>query len=119
MPIGRPGANLSAAPAKTGGPVDHWSAILFYSMGFGALAVAALFLVVLAAVWLYGQFVWTFTHWDFADFRLAPFKRLAYLIVGGTFAAGTCAGLWCFSGAAWRNRKTPRANSASARRGSR
>jgi hypothetical protein len=88
--------------------VDHWSAVLFYSMGVGAVAVAALFLAVLAAVWFYGQFIWSFTHWDLAGVRLAPFKRLAYLIVGGTFTAGTCAGLWCFSGAAWRSHTSVR-----------
>jgi hypothetical protein len=106
-------------PAKTGGPVDHWSAALFYSMGFGVIAVTALFLVILVAVWFYGQFVWSFTHWDLAEVRLAPFKRLAYLIIGGTFTAGTCFGLWCFSGAAWRNRKAARASSTSALRNSR
>ncbi len=88
-------------------------------MGWRAIAVALLFLVVLAALWLYGQFVWTFTHWDLAEFRLAPFKRLAYLIVAATFAAGTCAGLWCFSGAAWRSPKAGRATSSTARRTSR
>jgi hypothetical protein len=87
-------------------------------MGFGTIAVGLLFLVVLAAVWFYGQFVWTFTHWDLADFRLAPFKRLIYLVVAGTFATGTCAGLWCFSGAAWRDR-TGRASSSSVRRSAR
>jgi len=71
-------------------------------MGFGSLAVAALFLLVLAAVWAYAQFVWTFTHWDLAEFDLMAYKHLAYLVVGTTFAAGTGAGLWCLSGAAWR-----------------
>jgi hypothetical protein len=109
---------VTSTHGNQGGPVDHWSAILLYSMGFGVIAVALLFLLVLAAVWFYGQFVWTFTHWDLADFRLAPFKRLIYLVIGGTFAAGTCTGLWCFSGAAWRTSK-PVGTSSSARRSSR
>lgn len=88
--------------------------MLFYSMGIGTVAVAALLFSVLMAVWLYGQFVWTFTHWDLADVRLTPFRSLAYFMILGTFLGGTCAGLWCFSGAAWRNRK-PTASSAAVR----
>ena len=88
-------------------------------MGFGAIAVAVLGVVLLAAVFLYGQFVWTFTHWDLADFRLAPFKRLVYLVVAGTFATGMCTGLWCFSGAAWRNSKLEPSGSSSVQRKSR
>lgn len=109
----------TSSQKRNGGPVDHWSAILFYSMGFGAIAVGLLFLVVLAAVWVYGQFVWTFTHWDLADFRLAPFKHLIYLVIAGTFATGMCTGLWCFSGAAWRNRSPESSGSSSVQRRSR
>ena len=82
-------------------------------MGIGTLAVGALLLTVLMAVWFYGQFVWTFTHRDLADVRLAPFKSLAYLVIAGTFLAGTGAGFWIFSGAAWKNQ---RANTTATRR---
>jgi hypothetical protein len=96
-------------PAATNpGAVDHWSAILFYSLGFGATAVGILLFAVLLLVSLYGQFVWTFTQWDGASIRLTPFKSLAYLIIIGTFVGGVCVGLWCFSGAAWRNQKASR-----------
>lgn len=74
-------------------------------MGVGTLAVGALLFIVLIAVWLYGQFVWTFTHWDLSDISLAPFKSLAYLVIAVTFLGGTCAGLWIFSGAAWKNQR--------------
>ena len=82
-------------------------------MGVGSLAVAALLFTVLIAVWFYGQFVWSFTHWDLANFRLTPFKSLAYLLIVGTFVGGTCAGLWVFSGAAWKHQ---RGNSVPTRR---
>ena len=85
-------------------------------MGVGAMAVAALLFAVLMCVWMYGQFVWTFTHWDLADVRLTPFKSLAYLIIAGTFVGGTGAGLWCFSGLAWRDRKPARAVARTRRR---
>jgi hypothetical protein len=96
--------------------VDHWSVILFYSMGFGAIAVATLLFAVLVAVWFYGQFIWAFTQWDLANVSLAPFKSLAQLIIGATFVGGTCVGLWCFSGAAWRNRKPRGVGSSTSRR---
>jgi hypothetical protein len=82
-------------------------------MGIGTLAVGALLLTVLMAVWFYAQFVWTFTHWDLADVRLAPFKSLAYVVIAGTFLAGTGAGVWIFSGAIWKNQ---RSNTAPTRR---
>jgi len=106
----------SSQPKVSGGAIDHWSVVLFYSMGFGVIAVVILFFLILLLVWMYGQFVWTFTQWDMANVRLTPFKSLAYLILTGTFVGGTCVGLWCFSGAAWRDHKPGRASSSSARR---
>lgn len=99
-----PGKTPASRPSASG--IDHWSIVLFYSMGIGVVAVSVLLFLVLMAVWLYGQFVWTFTRWDLADVRLTPYKSLAYLILAGTFAVGTCAGLWCFSGAAWKQGKS-------------
>jgi hypothetical protein len=90
--------------AQKSGAIDHWSAVLLYSMGFGAIAVGILLFAVLVMVFLYGQLIWSFTQWDLSSVRLTPFKSLAYLILIGTFVGGTCVGLWCFSGAAWRQR---------------
>jgi hypothetical protein len=102
----------SVGQLPASGAVDHWSAILFYSMGFGTIAVGILLFAVLLAVSLYGQFLWTFTQWDGSSIRLTPFKSLAYFIILGTFVGGMCVGLWCFSGAAWRNRKATRSSTA-------
>jgi hypothetical protein len=85
-------------------------------MGVGAVAVAVLCLLVLAAVWVYGQFIWTFTHWDLTDVRPHAFKPFADFLVFGTFLAGTCAGLWCFSGAAWSEGKKSRPKAAAPER---
>lgn len=107
-----PGKAPTSQPSTSG--IDHWSIVLFYSMGIGVMAVSILLFLVLMAVWLYGQFVWTFTRWDLANVRLTPYKLLAYLILGATFAAGTGVGLWCFSGAAWRQRQSAARGSSSA-----
>jgi hypothetical protein len=110
---GGPSSRISGTkPSSTAasGAVDHWSAILFYSLGFGTVAVGILLFAVLLLVSLYGQFVWTFTQWDGTNIRLSPFKSLAYLIVTGTFVGGVCVGLWCFSGAAWKKQQSSRAS---------
>jgi hypothetical protein len=101
----------ASSQPQNSGAIDHWSIVLLYSMGFGTVAVAALLFLVLMVVCLYGQLVWSFTYWDLANVRLTPFKSLAYFILLGTFVGGTCVGLWCFSGAAWR-----KSNSTAARR---
>jgi hypothetical protein len=88
--------------------------VLFYSMGFGVIAVIVLLFSVLLLVWLYGQFVWSFTQWDMANVSLTPFKSLAYLILAGIFLGGTGVGLWCFSGTAWR--KPARSSQSTTRR---
>lgn len=111
----RPALPRSPSPPASGA-VDHWSAILFYSLGFGAIAVGILLFGVLVVVSLYGQFVWAFTQWDGASIRLTPFKSLAYLIIIVTFISGMCVGLWCFSGAAWQKQKTSRSSAPQRRR---
>ena len=107
----------SSSQGKNSGAIDHWSIVLLYSMGIGTIAVAALLFLVLMVVCLYGQLVWSFTHWDLADVRLTPFKPLAYFLLAGTFIGGTCVGLWCFSGAAWK--KSSSVRSGAVRRGTR
>ena len=77
---------------------------MLYSFGVGALAVVALLFLALMAVWMYGQFIWTFTHWDLADVDTNSLEQFGYFMVLMTFAAGSFAGFWCFSGAAWRRK---------------
>jgi hypothetical protein len=110
-----PGPSPSLAQQDSGA-IDHWSVVLFYSMGIGTLAVVALLFAVLIVVWMYSQFIRTFTHWDLADVRLTSVKSFAYFLVLTTFVGGTCAGWWFFSGAAWKTRKGARASSGHARR---
>jgi hypothetical protein len=121
-PTSRAGSPARPASATLRGPsqaatgaVDHWSVLLFYSMGFGATAVGILLFAVLLIVSLYELSIWTFTGWDLVSVRLTPFKSLAYLIIIATFVGGMCGGLWCFSGAAWRNRRPARAGTTSRR----
>ena len=111
----RPAPPKSSTPPASGA-VDHWSAILFYSLGFGVIAVGILLFAVLLVVSLYGQFVWAFTQWDGTSISLAPFKSLAYLIIAVTFVVGMGTGFWFFSGAAWQKQKTSRSSAPQHRR---
>src|SRR5215468_8430613 len=79
--IARTAGAKTQTMASASGAIDHWSAIFFYSMGFGAVAVGILLFAVFLMVSLYGQFVWTFTQWDGVNIRLAPFRSLACLIL--------------------------------------
>ena len=81
---------------------------MLYSMGIGTLAVVALFVLVLLAVFLYGQLVWSFTQWDMADVSLDSYRPLAYVVLVGTFVAGSGLGLWLFGGSAWRKQNQAR-----------
>ena len=80
-------------------------------MGFGTVGVILVLFLLLAAVWMYGQFVWTFTRWDLADVRLKPFQPAAEFILLGAFASGFCVGLWYFSGQAWKKPQNARTRS--------
>lgn len=120
-PVGPTGSRVQPSAAqrpqpKPAGAIDHWSIVLFYSMGVGTLTVAVLLFAVLMAVCLFAQVIWTFTPFDMAGVSLAPFRSFAYFVVAGTFVGGTCAGLWCFSGAVWKNAKPGRSSSSPIRR---
>jgi putative flippase GtrA len=101
QPVAGRKASPGSPTAKSGGAIDHWSLVLVYSMGIGTLAVVVLAIVALIVVWFYGQFIWTFTQWDLSEVPVRPFRAFAEFLILGVFLAGTCVGLWCFSGIAW------------------
>src|SRR5215831_12854271 len=61
-----PAAKAGTRP-QTEQSVDHWTMVLFYALGVGTLGLVLFFVLSLALIGLYGQFVWTFTHWDLAS----------------------------------------------------
>jgi hypothetical protein len=106
MPAVRTQAGVGRKPSVTppttkGGAIDHWTMVLVYSAGIGSLAVVVLMMAALIAVWFYGQFIWTLTNWDLTEIPLQQFRAFAEFVIFGVFMAGTCTGLWCFSGIAW------------------
>jgi hypothetical protein len=103
---------VPSSPKTTAG-VDHWTMVLFYAMGVGALALVVLFFVVLFVIGLYGQFVWTFSMWDLSSVRSAAVRPWAHLTLWAVFLGGTGLGVWFFGGYAWRNMNGRLTNAAS------
>jgi hypothetical protein len=89
--------------------------VLFYAMSVGVLALVALFFLVLMAVGLYGQFVWTLTQWDLSSVQSSVVKPWAHFTLAMVFLAGTTVGLWFFSGYAWKNLNNRRMSNAATR----
>lgn len=86
--------------------------VLFYAMGVGVLALAGLFFLALLAIGLYGQFVWTFTHWDLSSVRSAVVKPWAHFTLWAVFLGGTGVGIWFFGGYGWKNLNVRLSNAA-------
>jgi len=82
--------------------LEYWGRVVFHSIGVGALALLALFFLVLLGVGVYGLIVWSWTEWDLSSIDWGPYGSVANGVLGLVFAVGTGVGLWFFSGAAWR-----------------
>ena len=89
--------------------------VLFYAMGVGALALVLFFILSLALIGLYGQFVWTFTHWDFASVQSEMVKPWANFAMLSVFGVGVIVGIWFFGGYAWSHLKNRRMVNAATR----
>jgi hypothetical protein len=86
--------------------------LVFESLSAGGMAVFVALSAVLVLVGIYTYLVWPLTKWDLADVnagRLASWGEFALIVI---FAAGSAAGFWCFSGAAFREKIGRRRNNA-------
>jgi len=81
--------------------------LVFESLSAGGIAVFAAMTAVLILVGIYSYFIWSFTHWDLANVSLENDAWWEYGL-GIIFAAGSAAGFWCFSGAAFREKGSQR-----------
>ncbi len=102
---------------QTPGTDQHWSMLLFESLSAGAMAVLLCLGIVMAVVGVYATLVWPLTFWDLADSGLEKYGAWANTVIWSVFIAGSLAGYWCFSGAAFKakspaKRSTPPVRSA-------
>jgi hypothetical protein len=102
----------TVAKPPQGDSVDHWTMVLFYAMGVGALALMVFFVGTLALIGLYGQFVWSFTQWDLSSIKSEAVKPWAQFVLLMVFGIGMLIGIWLFGGYAWKNVKARRVNAA-------
>jgi hypothetical protein len=77
--------------------------LVFESLSAGGIAVFLALVTMLVLVGIYSYFVWPFTHWGLAQLQLADDTGWEYALAI-IFAAGSAAGFWCFSGAAFRKK---------------
>lgn len=81
--------------------------LLFESCSAGALALGVGIASVIVVIGVYGLLVWPLTFWDLASLGLEKYAQYGNTALWSVFAGGTLAGYWCFSGAAFKNRRKP------------
>lgn len=79
--------------------------LIFESISAGGIAILLTLFAVLILVGIYSYFVWPFTHWDLNGLRIADGSWWVYALAI-IFCAGSFAGFWCFSGAAFQKKTT-------------
>lgn len=98
--------NPHGAPApQSGSKGQGLFMLLFESASAGVMSVFALFVVAMTVVGVYVLVVWPLTFWDLGSLGLEKHADWAKDLIWSIFAGGTLAGLWCFSGAAFRTKR--------------
>jgi hypothetical protein len=90
---------------------QHWSMLMFESLSAGVMAVAAGLAAVLTVVSVYVVIVWPLTFWDLANLGLEKYGSWTDTVLWSVFAGGSLAGYWCFSGAAFKDRRKAKPSS--------
>jgi uncharacterized membrane protein len=85
--------------------------LLFESLSAGVMAIFVGFVAVLAVVGVYLIVVWPLTFWDLANLGLEKYGSWGKPILWSVFAGGSLAGFWCFSGAAFKQKRRTAARS--------
>jgi len=78
--------------------------LLFESLSAGVMAVAVGLGAVLALVSIYAVLVWPLTFWDLSNLGLEQYASWTSTVLWSVFAGGSLAGLWVFSGAAFKSK---------------
>jgi len=82
--------------------------LLFESASAGVMTIFVGFLAVLSVVGVYVILVWPLTFWDLANLGLEKIGPWVNTILWSTFAGGSLAGYWCFSGRAFKGKPKSR-----------
>jgi len=79
--------------------------LIFESLSLGTFAVLVVMAGVLVLVGAYVYLVWPLTGWDLVEVSVEKLDLWSEFALGLVFMAGSAAGFWCFSGAAFRPKK--------------
>jgi hypothetical protein len=113
--VQRTRAQKRVATALTANSADqHWSMLLFESVSAGVMALLVLMMALMLLVGVYVIIVWPLTLWDLPVKNLDGYSSWVNLVLWSVFAGGSLAGLWCFSGAAFKDKKKATRNSSRA-----
>jgi hypothetical protein len=106
----------AAMPRSTNGNStdQHWSMLLFESLSAGVMALLVLMMALMVLVGVYVIIVWPLTMWDLPVQNLDGYSSWVSLVLWSVFTGGSLAGLWCFSGAAFKDKKKARRTSSRA-----
>jgi hypothetical protein len=106
-------ATAQRANSSNGNSADqHWSLLIFESMSAGVMALLVLMMALMLLVGVYVIIVWPLTLWDLPVQNLDGYSSWVSMVLWSVFAGGSLAGLWCFSGAAFKDKKKARRNSS-------
>jgi hypothetical protein len=84
--------------------------LIFESLSAGGIAVLLALVLALVLVGFYTGVVWPLTQWDLAHINQEKYLGLCQWTLWLIFAAGSGAGFWYFSGAAFQEKRVPGPN---------
>jgi hypothetical protein len=93
------------------GTEQHWGMLVFESLSAGVMALLVLMMAVMVLVGVYVIIVWPLTSWDLSHTGLEKYSSWANTALWSVFAGGSLAGLWCFSGAAFKEKNKAKSRS--------
>jgi hypothetical protein len=99
---------------RSDGTQQHWGMLVFESLSAGAMSLLVAMMAIMLVVGVYVIIVWPLTSWDLSHSGLEKYASWGNTALWSAFAAGSLAGLWCFSGAAFKEEKK-KANERTAR----
>lgn len=90
---------------------QHWGMLVFESLSAGVMTLLVLMMEIMVLVGIYGIIVWPLTSWDLTQTGLEKYSSWANTALWSVFAGGSLAGFWCFSGAAFKEKKKEKRSS--------
>ncbi|HEV3512218.1 MAG TPA: hypothetical protein VGS05_10985 [Candidatus Sulfotelmatobacter sp.] len=89
--------------------------LIFESLSAGVMAIFFGFIAMMGLVGIYVIVIWPLTLWDLGGIHPEQFNLWAQYVLWAVFAVGTLIGYLCFSGEAFKAKRSPGAPPATIR----